>query len=275
MANTPLLPCDRSRDRSPATDSRRSAAMMRMRRRREVRGPRSQPPSRLLLWSLQPLSLRRAQRRRRVNRRGRTRSSKASWAPRRRSSPRRRRRQHRCVRRRSSRSLDVALANHAWGWDTMASSCCSGNRARFIYAAQVRCGAGQGGGRQHRAGDAHRQRAAARGGWTAGKVVRIVIDNVLYHERFSSNLLSSELLTQEAWLAVPQHPGVHVRGDARRAPRDAQHARPRGGADVRRSRSAVMLAQRVAAGRSAIERRRRGRSWCACTRRLATWAGRA
>ena len=49
----------------------------------------------------------------------------------------------------------------------------------------------------------------------SGRVVRIVVDNVLYHERFSSNLLSSELLTQEAGLAVPQHPGGHVRRDAR------------------------------------------------------------
>ena len=31
----------------------------------------------------------------------------------------------------------------------------------------------------------------------SGKVVRIVVDNVLYHERFSSNLLSSELLTKK------------------------------------------------------------------------------
>ena len=29
-------------------------------------------------------------------------------------------------------SLDAALADNAWGWDSMASSCCSGNRARFI-----------------------------------------------------------------------------------------------------------------------------------------------
>ena len=33
---------------------------------------------------------------------------------------------------RSVTRLDAALADDAWGWDTMASSCCSGNRARFI-----------------------------------------------------------------------------------------------------------------------------------------------
>ena len=33
---------------------------------------------------------------------------------------------------RSVTRLDAALADDAWGWDTMASSCCSGNKARFV-----------------------------------------------------------------------------------------------------------------------------------------------
>jgi len=92
--------------------------------------------------------------------------------------------------------LDAALADDAWGWDSMASSCCSGNRARFISlrkctAIPVKVADG---GFVHAT---HIGSVALRVVTDCGKVVRIVIDNVLYHQSFSSNLLSSELLTKK------------------------------------------------------------------------------
>jgi hypothetical protein len=33
--------------------------------------------------------------------------------------------------------LDVLLADNSWGWDTMASVCCSGNRALFVFDASA------------------------------------------------------------------------------------------------------------------------------------------
>ena len=94
--------------------------------------------------------------------------------------------------------LDAALADgHAWGWDTMASSCCSGNRARFV--ALRRCPA-----IPVKVADgsiveaSHIGSVALRVPLDNGRVVRIVIENVLYHKRFASNLLSGELLTSKA-----------------------------------------------------------------------------
>jgi hypothetical protein len=92
--------------------------------------------------------------------------------------------------------LDVALANHAWGWDTMASSCCSGNRARFLTLRKcpvipVKVAEGS------IVEAAHIGSVALRVRLDTGRVVRIVIDDVLYHPRFSSNLLSGELLTKK------------------------------------------------------------------------------
>jgi hypothetical protein len=92
--------------------------------------------------------------------------------------------------------LDVALANDAWGWDSMASSCCSGNRDRFITlkkcpAVPVKVADG------NIVNATHIGSAPLRVMTDTGKVVRIVINNVLYHERFASNLLSSELLTKK------------------------------------------------------------------------------
>lgn len=92
--------------------------------------------------------------------------------------------------------LDVALANHAWGWDTMASSCCSGNRARFnslrkCPAIPVKVADGS------IVEATHIGSVPLRVRLDTGRVVRIVIDDVLYHKRFSSNLLSGELLTSK------------------------------------------------------------------------------
>ena len=92
--------------------------------------------------------------------------------------------------------LDAALADDAWGWDSMASSCCSGNRARFVSlrkCAAVPVKVADGG----VVLASHIGSVALRVVTDSGKVVRIVVDNVLYHERFSSNLLSSELLTKK------------------------------------------------------------------------------
>ena len=90
--------------------------------------------------------------------------------------------------------LDKALANHAWGWDTMASSGCSGNRARFsalrkCRAVPVKVADGS------IVAATHIGSVPLRVRLDNGGVVRIVVDDVLYHQRFSSNLLSGEQLT--------------------------------------------------------------------------------
>jgi transposase InsO family protein len=92
--------------------------------------------------------------------------------------------------------LDAALADSAWGWDTMASSCCSGNRKRFISlrkcpAVPVKVADG------FVVQATHVGSVPLRVPLDSGRVVRIVLDNVLYHESFSSNLLSGELLTSD------------------------------------------------------------------------------
>ena len=91
--------------------------------------------------------------------------------------------------------LDVALADDAWGWDTMASACCSGNRDRFATlskcpAVPVKVADGD------IVNATHLGSVPLRLTTDSGKVVRIQLDNVLYHERFASNLLSGELLTK-------------------------------------------------------------------------------
>jgi transposase InsO family protein len=97
---------------------------------------------------------------------------------------------------RASVPLNVALADDAWGWDSMASSCCSGNRERFISlrkcpAVPVQVADG------YIVSATHTGSVPLRVTTDSGKVVRIVLDDVLYHKRFASNLLSSELLTKE------------------------------------------------------------------------------
>jgi hypothetical protein len=99
---------------------------------------------------------------------------------------------------RSDVPLDVALADDAWGWDTMASSSCSGNRDRFTTlrkcpAVPVKVADGS------IVHATHIGSAPLRVTTDCGKVVRIVIENVLYHERFVSNLLSGELLTSKQY----------------------------------------------------------------------------
>ena len=91
--------------------------------------------------------------------------------------------------------LDAALADSAWGWDTMASSCCSGNRGRFATLRQcpavpVKVADGS------IVSATHIGSVLLRVPLDDGRVERIVLDHVLFHERFSSNLLSGELLTK-------------------------------------------------------------------------------
>jgi transposase InsO family protein len=92
--------------------------------------------------------------------------------------------------------LDAALADDAWGWDTMASSCCSGNRDRFITLRECPAVPVKG-------MDGHVVRATRIGSvplrvtTAGGQLVRIVIHNVLYNEQFACNLLSSELLVKK------------------------------------------------------------------------------
>jgi transposase InsO family protein len=92
--------------------------------------------------------------------------------------------------------LDEALANDAWGWDSMASSCCSGNKDIFIgmkkcKAVPIQVADG------NIVSATHVGSVVLRMAADSGKVVRIVMDDVLYHPRFASNLLSSELLTKK------------------------------------------------------------------------------
>jgi transposase InsO family protein len=93
-------------------------------------------------------------------------------------------------------SLDVALADDAWGWDTMASACCSGNRERFATlrdcpAVSVKMADGSMV-KVTRIGS-----VPLRVTTDSGKVVRVMLDNVLFDKRFASNLLSGELLTKK------------------------------------------------------------------------------
>jgi transposase InsO family protein len=102
--------------------------------------------------------------------------------------------------------LDAALADSAWGWDTMASSCCSGNRSRFstlrkCQPVPVKVADG------NIVQVTHIGSVALRVPLDNGRVVRIVIDNVLYDKRFSSNLLSGELLTKELGWEFHSIPG--------------------------------------------------------------------
>lgn len=93
-------------------------------------------------------------------------------------------------------SLDLALADDAWGWDTMASSCCSGNRERFSELhkrAAVPVKLADGG----IISVTHAGSVPLRMVTQSGRVVRVELHNVLYHERFASNLLSGELLTKK------------------------------------------------------------------------------
>lgn len=93
-------------------------------------------------------------------------------------------------------SVDVQLTQNAWGFDTMASAACSGNRRLFTSlrkctAVPVKVADGgmvqvtQIGTVQLRLRNKH------------DEIVRISIGDVLFDERFASNLLSGELLRQK------------------------------------------------------------------------------
>ena len=95
-----------------------------------------------------------------------------------------------------TRSLHAALADDAWGWDSMASSSCSGNRNHFLALREcpaVPVTVANGG----IVNATHIGSVPIRVKTDSGKVVRIVMEDVLYHKSFASNLLSSELLTKE------------------------------------------------------------------------------
>jgi transposase InsO family protein len=91
--------------------------------------------------------------------------------------------------------LETALANDAWGWDSMASSHCSGNLSHFISMGPcpkpvpVKVANGQ---------YVHATRmgsVAMRVILDDGRVIRHVLHNVLYHGSFTSNLLCSFIMT--------------------------------------------------------------------------------
>ena len=91
--------------------------------------------------------------------------------------------------------LDAALASTAFGWDTMASVCISGNRD--IFSTLRKCPAVQ-----IKTADGSIVTAtqsgtvAMRVTTDQGKTIRVPISDVLFHERFASNLLSGERMTK-------------------------------------------------------------------------------
>lgn len=98
----------------------------------------------------------------------------------------------------ASIGIEDALSRDAWGWDSMASACLSGNRACFIAGSLRQCPPVE-----VTVADGNVVRATCRGSVVLRartvdqEHVRIVVDNVLYDKRFSSNLLSGELLVQQ------------------------------------------------------------------------------
>ena len=100
--------------------------------------------------------------------------------------------------------LDAALADDAWGWDSMASSCCSGNRARFVSLRKCAAVAARGG-RRRRPCQPHRERGAPRGGRQrqggAHRRRQRAVPRALLVEPAEQRASD-----QEAGLAAPQHP---------------------------------------------------------------------
>lgn len=96
----------------------------------------------------------------------------------------------------AAQSLDALLADDAWLWDTGASTGCSGNRQRFIelrkcQARPIKTANGSIVQATHIGSVALRLRTQS------GDVVRVVVDEVLYHKSFASNLLPGEKLTHK------------------------------------------------------------------------------
>jgi hypothetical protein len=92
--------------------------------------------------------------------------------------------------------LNVALSNDAWGWDSMASVCCSGCRAHFVTlrrCAPVNVKTAD----KSIVTATHCGTVVIRIVLDSGDVIRLTVDNVLYHERFASNLLSGERMTKQ------------------------------------------------------------------------------
>jgi hypothetical protein len=118
---------------------------------------------------------------------------------------------------RTSEQLDAMLSDNSWGWDTMASVCCSGNRALFVKRRE--CAPVPVKLADHSVVNAtHVGSVVLRVATDAGKVLRLEIDNVLYHRSFGANLLSGELLTKKlGWQyhSTPQHSYVVTPGGSR------------------------------------------------------------
>jgi hypothetical protein len=94
---------------------------------------------------------------------------------------------------------DQALANFSWGVDSMASLHISGNKALFAGGLR-RCAAvsvqmADGG----KVVTMHRGTVHLRVATAGGKMVRIPVEGVYYHERFSANLLSWNVLRAQGW----------------------------------------------------------------------------
>jgi transposase InsO family protein len=94
-------------------------------------------------------------------------------------------------------AMDAALATTSWGVDSMASLHISGNKK--LFATLERCApvtvkmANSESVVTRHCGTVHIRIAAG------GKAVRIPVPNVYYHERFSANLLSWNVLREEGW----------------------------------------------------------------------------
>jgi transposase InsO family protein len=106
-------------------------------------------------------------------------------------------------------NLDAALADNAWGMDSMASVSCSGNRTQF--ETLQRCPPVQ-----VKVADGSIVTATQTGSVPLrivldnGKTIRLVIDNVYYHARFASNLLSQQRLVQKGWEYHSTPSGTYV-----------------------------------------------------------------
>jgi transposase InsO family protein len=107
---------------------------------------------------------------------------------------------------RSMTKLDAALSKDAWGWDTMASSGCSGNRDQFVDLRK--CPAVPVTGMDGNVVNAtHIGSVALRAHTTTGKVVRLIVHNVLYDKRFACNLLSSGKMVEKYGWQYHSTPG--------------------------------------------------------------------
>jgi len=95
----------------------------------------------------------------------------------------------------NAEQLDAALSDTAWGLDSMASVGASGNRHRFATlrkcpAVQIKTADGS------IVTATHCGTVVLRIALDNGRTIRLSIDNVMYHERFASNLLSAMVLTE-------------------------------------------------------------------------------